>query len=162
MSNFASSRAVRFLRKDDGAYLQELAARSEARLGALEQRRTLLLPAFVFGLVATILVWILALAFPQTSSRLYSGIMNSNLPRYGTLLTILAMAIPFAPPFVTVFALGNMLRPADDQESMSGVMAGFACGQKANQRWFILMAAGIAGAVNCFLLLVALLIATGN
>jgi hypothetical protein len=111
-------------------------------------------------LIATALVWIVALAFPRTSSRIFSLVADQQLPRYGTLLTVLAMAIPFAPPFVAAFALGRLLWPA--REPTKGVMASFDYAQKANQRWLIVVGAGIVGGLNCFLLLVALLNATGN
>src|SRR5437773_1753814 len=94
---------------DDRYFLQKLAARSDARLDTWEDRRRRLPAVFVFGLIATAAVWVLALSIPGAASYIYSGIFNSNLPRYGTLLAVLAMAIPFAPPFVSLFALGNML-----------------------------------------------------
>jgi hypothetical protein len=70
------------------------------------------------------------------------------------------MAIPFAPPFVAAFALGRLLWPA--KEPTEGVMASFDYAQKANQRWLIVVGAGIVGGLNCFFLFVALLIVTGN
>lgn len=89
--------------------------------------------------------------------------MNSNLPRYGALLTVLTMAIPFAPPFLAAFVLGNLLWPESEvRELPSEVMSGYNYSQNANRRWFILVGAGVCGAVNCGLLFVALLIATGN
>jgi len=144
-------------------YLFELGAHSEKSLSELARRRKPLRLTFLGALLATALVWIIALSFPRTSSRLFSIIADSNLPRYGNLLTILAMSIPFGPPFVATFSLGRMLWPAHEAfESSSEVMSGFTYSQKANQRWIIVVFAGVAGAVNCFLLLVALLIATGN
>ena len=156
---------MRYVRMSGDDYLYELGSQSETRLSKLAERRRLL-PTFVCALGATGLVWILALSFPRTSSRLFSLIADTNLPRYGNLLAVLAMLVPFGPPFIAAFALGRMLWPANDvinnTSSSSGVMAGFAYTQQTNRRWLIVVVAGIVGSVNCFLLLVALLIATGN
>jgi len=154
---------MQYLRMGGDDYLFELGAQSETRLGELAERRRLLVPTFVCALITTGLVWTIALIFPYTSSRLFLIVADSNLPRYGNLLSILAMAIPFGPPFLAMFALGRMLWPANEGfESSSEVMAGFNYSQKTNQRWVIVVMAGIVGGVNCFLLLVALLIVTGN
>jgi hypothetical protein len=159
----AKSRAMRYLRMGGDDYLFELGAQSETRLSELAERRRFLLLTFLGALLATMLVWILALSFPRTSSHLFSIVANSNLPRYGNLLAVVAMAIPFGPPFVATFTLGRMIWPANETfESSSEVMAGFNYSQKANQRWIIVVIAGIIGGINCFLLLVALLIVTGN
>ena len=147
----------------DYEYLAKWGAQSEIKLDQLSQRRKLLRPAFVLGLVATALVWLLAIVFPYHATLLYSGVFNTNVPHFGDLLTIAAMAIPFAPPFVSVFALGYMLFPArDESEDPNGIMSGFNYWQNANRRWRIVMAAGVCGALNCFLLMWALLVVTGN
>ena len=91
------------------------------------------------------------------------GSSTPTVPRYGEILTVVAMAIPFAPPFVSVFALGNMMFPARDGSKLpDGVMGGFRYSQNANRRWQIVVAAGICGASNCLFLMMALLVATGN
>src|SRR5437764_5476110 len=104
----AATRAKRYLRLSGDDYLQELGAKSETTLDDLAQRQRLLLPAALIGLVATAVVWIFALAFPNLISRVYQFITDSSVPRYGTLLSVLAMAIPFMPPFVSAFALLSM------------------------------------------------------
>jgi len=144
-------------------YLEELGASSETRLEELAHRRRLLLPVVLLGLVATGFVWLLALSFPHAASNLLSTGFGSNVPRYGTLLSVLVMSIPFAPPFILAFALGNMLLPGNDQpENPSGVMAGFNYAQKSNLRRSIVVVAGVCGALNCLLLLIALSAATGH
>ena len=154
---------MHYLRMGGDDYLQELAAQSETSLSELAERRRFLLLTFIGALLATVLVWSVALSFPRTLSHLFSIVANSNLPRFGNLLSVLAMVIPFGPPFVAAFTLGRMIWPANEAfESSSEVMAGFNYFQKTNQRWLIVVVAGITGAVNCFLLFVALLIATGN
>ena len=154
---------MRYLRMSSDDYLFELGAQTETRLSELAERRRFLRLTFLGALLATALVWILALSFPRTSSHLFSIVADSNLPRFGNLLSVLAMAIPFGPPFVAAFTLGRMIWPANEAfTSSSEVMAGFTYSQRTNQRWLIVVGAGITGGVNCFLLLVALLIATGN
>ena len=144
-------------------YVEDLAANSESGLLNLTQSRTWLLPAFVFGSIATVLVWIAALRFPYAASRILSNGFNSNLPsRYSTLLTVLVMSIPFAPPFISLFALGNMLFPSPPEpEIASGVMSTFEYRQRSNKRWLIVIAAGMCGALNCLLLVIAISSATG-
>jgi hypothetical protein len=122
-------------------YVEDLAANSESGLLKLTQRRTLLLPAFVFGLTATVFVWIAALRFRYAASGVLSNGFNSNLPsRHSTLLIVLVMSIPFAPPFVSLFALGNLLFPSPPElEIASEVMSTFEYRQKSNKRWLILL-----------------------
>jgi hypothetical protein len=147
----------------DRDYLEEWGAQSEIRLDELAHRRRLLLPAFLLGLVATGLVWLLALSFPQAASNLLSAGFNAGVPRYGDLLSVLVMALLFAPPFTSAFALGNMLLAKNTEpENPSSVMAGFNYTQKSNQRRYIVLVAGMCGALNCLLLLIALASATGH
>jgi len=145
-------------------YAQALAVNADSGLVKLTQRRTRLLLAFVFGLIATVMVWIAALRFPYLVSAIYSNGVNSNLPsRYSTLLSVLLMSIPFAPPFVSFFALGNILLPSPPEpEIASGVMSSFDYRERSSKRWLIVMAAGMLGALNCLLLLVAVSDASGN
>ena len=145
-------------------YVEDLAADSESGLLKLTQRRTWLLSAFIFGLTATVFVWIAALRYPYAASGVLSNGFNSNLPsRYSTLLTVLVMSIPFAPPFISLFALGNLLFPSPPEpEIASGVMSTFEYRQESNKRWLIFIAAGMFGALNCILLVIAISGATGN
>lgn len=144
-------------------YLFELGAKSGVTLDELSERRSWLLPAALIGLLANICVWTFALVFPNFTSHVYGFITDTNLPRYGTFLSTLALAIPFAPPFVSAFAFLS-LRAASHQptDTSSDVMASFQYVQRADRRWFTLVVAGICGALNCLLLLIALLIRTGN
>jgi hypothetical protein len=145
-------------------YVAELGADSEAGLLKLSEHRTFLLPAFVIGLLGALVVWILALGFPFAVSAIYSNGANSNIPtRYGTLLNVLMMSIPFAPPFISVFALGNLLFPSSPGPDIAaGVMSTLEYRQKSNRRWLIVVASGICGALNCLLLLVAVTSATSG
>ncbi len=161
------SRAVRSalsLARSKRNYVEDLAVNYDSGLFKLTQRRTRLLWAFVFGLIATALVWIAALRFPYAASGILSNGFNSNLPsRYNTPLTVLVMSIPFAPPFISSFALGNLLFPSPPEpEIASGVMSTFEYRQNSNKRYIIVIAAGMFGALNCILLLVAISSATGN
>jgi hypothetical protein len=152
------------LAKSKRNYVEDLAANSESGLLKLTQRRTWLLPVFVSGLIATVLVWIAALRFPYAASGILSNGFNSNLPsRYSTLLTVLVMSIPFTPPFISLFALGHLLFPAPPEpEIVSGVMSSFEYRQRSTKRWLIVIAAGMFGALNCILLVIAISSATGN
>jgi hypothetical protein len=159
----AVTRASRYLRKSGDAYLFELGANGGIKLDELSERRSRLLPLALIGLVGNICVWAFALVFPYFTSNVYGFVTDNNLPRYGTLLSVLALAIPFTPPFVSVFALLSLRGATDAQPAaVSDVMASFQYAQTDNRRSFILIVSGICGALNCFFLLMALLIRTGN
>src|SRR5260370_42376649 len=153
---------ARSLVKGNHDYVLDLAAKCESGLVKLAKRRKWLLAAFVFGLMATAIMWIAALHFPYTVSAISSNGVDTNLPRYGTLLSVLLMSIPFAPPFISVFALSNLLFPSPQTELTSGVMSTFEYTQKSGKLWLLLIASGMSGALNCILLLVAVSDATGN
>lgn len=145
-------------------YVEDLAAGSESGLLKLTERRTWLLPAFVFGLIATAFVWLAALSFPYAASGILLNGFNSNLPaRYSLLLTVLVMLIPFGPPFMSAFALGHLLFPSPPEPEVArGVMSTFEYRQSSNKRWLIVLAAGMLGGLNCILLVFAVSNATGN
>jgi hypothetical protein len=143
--------------------VEDLAIKSDSGLYSLTQRRSWLVAAFFCGLAATLIVWIAAWCFPYAASFLFANFLNSNLPRYGNLITVLLMLIPFTPPFVSAFALGNLLSvSSQESEFPSGIMATFNYTQKSNTRWLIVVVAGICGAMNCLLLLIVVTSATGN
>jgi len=101
-----------FSREGKRDYAGDLALKYDAGLSALAARRKWLLPAFVFGLLGTAIVWVVALSFPDVIAAIYSNSLNSNLPsRYSNLISICLMSIPFAPAFLSAFALGNILFP---------------------------------------------------
>ena len=144
-------------------YLFELGAKCGITLDELSERRSWLLPTALIGLAANICVWGFALAFPHFTSSVYGFITDNNLPRYGAFLSVVALAIPFAPPFVSTFALLILGDATDEQpESTSHVMASFQYAQRSNRRWVRVVIAAIVGAFNCLLLLIAMLIRTGN
>jgi hypothetical protein len=144
--------------------VEDLAAGSEAGLLKLSQRRAWLLPAFIVGLIVTVLVWIAALRFPYAASDILSNGFGLNLPsRYSILLTVLVMSIPFAPPFVSLFALGHLLCPlSPESEIARGLMSTFEYSQQSDKRWLILIVAGMFGGLNCIVLLIAISSATGR
>ncbi|MFN2578798.1 MAG: hypothetical protein ABR607_14040 [Pyrinomonadaceae bacterium] len=143
--------------------MENLAIKSDSGLSTLTRRRSWLLAAFFCGLVATLFVWIVALCFPYAASFLLSNFINSNLPRYGNLISVLLMLIPFMPPFVSAFSLGSLFfATSQASEFPSEMMAASDYTQKSNTHWLILIVAGICGAMNCLLLLIAVTSATGN
>jgi hypothetical protein len=155
------SRALRSavsLAKSKRNYVEDLAVNYDSGLSRLTHRRPRLLWAFVFGVIATALIWIAALRFPYAASGILSNGFNSNLPsRYNTVLTVLVMSIPFVPPFISSFALGTLLFPSPPEpEITSGVMSTFEYSQNSNKRYTIFIAAGMFGALNCILLLIAI------
>lgn len=153
---FAISR-VQALRKK--YYVEDLAIRSDAGLVTLTQTRQRIFIAVVVGLVMTALVWIAALSFPYT----VSSVMWTGVNLQSRLLTIVLMAIPFTPPFVTVFALSNLLFPSvADPDIGTGVMSTFEYRQTSDRRWLIIIVSAMFGALNCLLLGIALTSATGN
>ena len=96
-------------------YIYELGAKSATNLDQLAERRKLLVPVALIGFTANAFVWMFALVFPHVAARAYQFLTDSNLPRYGTLLSVLAMAIPFAPPFVSAFALLSLRHEANEE-----------------------------------------------
>jgi hypothetical protein len=160
---FRALERIRSLATGNRDYVEELAVGSDTALGRLSQRRIWLMVAFLAGFIAIGIVWILALRFPYTVSSIYSIGVNSDLPRFGTLLTILLMSIPFAPPFVAVFALSHLMFPSPaPTEIASGLMSTFEYRHKANRRTLIVIVAGMAGALNCIALLIAVTEVTGR
>jgi len=87
------------------------------------------------------------LRFPYAASNILSNGFGSNLPsRYSTLLAVLVFLIPFAPPFISSFALGHLLYPLPpESEIAKGLMSTFEYTQKSDKRWFIFIAAGMVG-----------------
>lgn len=146
---------VQAIRKRD--YVEDLALKSDAGLAALTQRRKWLLPAFIIGLVIAALVWIATLSFPHEASVVFSTVSNTKL---GLLLILL---IPFAPPFISVFALSNLLFPESPTPEIAvGVMSTFELRQKSNRQYLIVIASAVFGALNCLFLLMMLAAATDN
>ena len=140
-------------------YVEDLAIKSDDGLLTLSQNRKRLFGAVVVGLVLTALVWTVSLSFPYaTSSVLWTGITLQS-----RLLTILLMSIPFTPPFVTAFALGNLMFPSAPESNVAlGVMSTFEYRQTSDRRWLIIVVSAMFGALNCLLLGITLSAATGN
>jgi len=118
-----------------------------------------LVPAFIFGLVTTAFIWIAALRFPQAASSVLLNGFDTN----SKLVVILVMSIPFAPPFISLFALGNLLFPVSPGAEIAvGLMSTFEHRQKSDRQWLIVIVAAMLGALNCLLLVAALAEATGH
>jgi hypothetical protein len=150
-------RRYRQLRKRN--YIEDLALHSDAGLDALSQRRRWLIPIFVCGLIATALVWILALRFPGVASSMLSNGVSLD----SKLLMILVLSIPFTPPFISLFALGNLLFPSGPAPEVAvGIMSSFEYRQKAGKQYMIVIASAMLGGLNCLLIMWALAEATGN
>jgi hypothetical protein len=66
---------------DKRDYVEDLAANSQTGLARLAQNRKWLLTALGLGLLATAVVWIVAVCFPDDVADIYSIGVNSNLPR---------------------------------------------------------------------------------
>jgi len=159
----SQSRVVRAVRRVRAIsrrnYVEELAVRSDAGLSTLTQRRGWLVPAFIFGLVTTAFIWIAALRFPQAASSVLLNGFDTN----SKLVVILVMSIPFAPPFISLFALGNLLFPVSPGAEIAvGLMSTFEHRQKSDRQWLIVIVAAMLGALNCLLLVAALAEATGH
>jgi hypothetical protein len=138
-------------------YVEDLAVKSDAGLVTLTQRRKWLLPTFILGLVITALVWIATLSFPQEASIVLSNVSNTKLG------LILILLVPFAPPFISLFAMSNLLFPeAPAPEIAVGIMSTFELRQKSNRQYLIVIVSAVFGALNCLFLLMALAEATGN
>ena len=155
--------ARRYLFMSGSESLEDLGAQCGISLDELLERRSRLLPIALIGLAANLCVWGFALAFPHFTASVYGYITGSSFPRFDNFLSVVAFAIPFAPPFVSVFAILNLrdstdLRPVTTPE----VMASFQYVQTSNRRWVRVVIAAICGALNCVLLLIAMLIRTGN
>jgi predicted Abi (CAAX) family protease len=150
-------RRLQALRKRN--YVEDLAIKSDDGLITLSQNRKWLFVAVAVGLVLTALVWAVSLSFPYAaSSVLWTGV---NLE--SRLLTILVMLIPFTPPFVTVFALSNLMFPSAPEPDVAlGVMSTFEYRQTSDRRWFVIVVSAMFGVLNCLLLGIALASATGN
>lgn len=140
-------------------YVEDLAVNSDAGLGTITKNRRRLFAAILIGLIATALVWLVAMSFPHVASNfLWTGFNLQN-----RLLTVLVMSIPFTPPFITVFAFSNLLFPSAPEPGVAlGMMSTFSYRQTSDRRWLIIILSAMFGAVNCFLLAFALSNATGN
>jgi len=147
------------LLRGDRNFVEDLAVRSDTELLNLTQRRRRLLVGFVSGLIVTAFVWITALSFPAAVSEVFSAGLSPGI----NLLAILLWCIPFAPPFVSVFALSHLLFPSPPgRELACGLMSTFEYRQKTNRRTIIFIVAGMFGALNCLMLLIAVTSATGH
>ena len=140
-------------------YVEDLAVNSDVGLDKITKNRRRLFAAIVIGLIATALVWLVAMSFPFAASDvLWSGFNLQN-----RLLTILIMSIPFTPAFTTAFALSNLLFPSAPEPNIAlGMMSTFSYRQTSDRRWLTIIVSAMFGALNCFLLAFALSNATGN
>ena len=145
-------------------YVEELAFKSDYVLANINKRRNWLIIAFLAGAVVTFAIWVAVLAFPSVGDAILKNGFNSDLPsRYSQLLTAVIFLIPFAPPFVSAFALINLMFPSvSESEVTSGVMSGFVYAQQTNRQSVRIIAAGAVGGLNCLLTLIAIMNGAGN
>ncbi len=148
------NRAVSIARGKYNLSVEDFALAYDAGLDKLAARRKTLLIAVLCSVVATLLIWVLAVTVPETVSWIYSYGVNSNLPvGAGTLTTVALMSIPFTPPFVLVFALANLLFPPSiGPQAPSGLMSSFQYGEQSKKHYLIFVVAGMFGGLNCILL----------
>jgi len=158
------NRAASLARAKNNLNVEEFALAYDAGLDKLAARRKNLLAAVVCSVIATAVLWVLAVTFPQAVSAIYSNGVNSNLPAgAGTLTTVALMSIPFTPPFVLVFALANLLFPPSLLPQVpSGLMSSFQYGEQSKKHYLIIIVAGMFGGLNCILLWLGVETVLGN
>jgi len=99
------------------------------------------------GAVATIVMWIVHLLYPE--------IFNFFLERDNWLK--LFFGVVLVPPFVVAFTVGSFIyrQPTEAEESdISGPMSGYFYRERASRRWKLIIAAALIAAVNFVLMLV--------
>jgi hypothetical protein len=140
-------------------YLEELAVRSDSGLSTLGERRKSLLLTLVCGLIATALVWIVALVFPNFAFNLLENEVITN----SKLASILLMLVPFAPPFVSSFALSSLLfTTPPGPDTVTGVMSSFEYREKQAKKSLLIVASAILGGFNCLLIFWVVAEASGH
>ena len=150
-------RRVRELRNRN--YIEELAVRSDSGLSTLSERRKWLVPVLVCGLIATALVWIVALLFPNFAF----GLLESKVITNSKLASILLMLIPFAPPFVSSFALGTLMFPeTPGPNTATEIMSTFEYRRQNDKKWLLIVASAMLGGFNCLLMFWVVAEASGH
>jgi len=113
-------------------------------------------PIVIICLLANLLLWLLLLASPSTVSSIVDRLTTSSgsdgSSRGGVLLVL---ALPFILPFIAVYSVARNRHPDIEDESSieTGMMAGYAYRQRTDRRWKIWLLSGMAGGLNCVLLL---------
>ena len=115
-------------------------------------------PLVVICLFANLLLWLLVIASPSTAAWIIDRLTTSNgsdgsSQGGGGLLLI--MGLPFMLPFLAVYTIARRRHPDIEDESRieTGMMAGYTYRQRTEKRWKIWILSGMAGALNCILLL---------
>jgi hypothetical protein len=115
-------------------------------------------PLVIICLLATVGLWLVVLVFPSTVAWLLDRLLTSSdtdgsSQRGGAWLLI--MGLPFILPFIAVYTIARSRHADIEDESRieTGMMAGYAYRQRAEKRWQIWLLSGMAGALNCLLLL---------
>ena len=115
-------------------------------------------PIVIVCLLATFGLWMLVLASPSTAGwiidRLVAGSDTDGGSGRGA-AWLLLFGLPFGLPFLSVYTIARNRHPDIEEESRieSGMMAGYAYRQRSDKRWRIWLLCGMAGALNCLLLL---------
>jgi hypothetical protein len=114
-------------------------------------------PLVIVCLLATFGLWIFVLGFPSTVAWVLNLITSSdaNGTSQRGAAWFLIMGLPFILPFVAVYSIARSRHPDIEDESRieTGMMAGYAYRQRTDKRWQIWLLSGMAGALNCLLLL---------
>jgi hypothetical protein len=81
-------------------------------------------------------------------------ISGSNESSRGGGGVLLIFALPFILPFIAVYTIARNRHPDIEEESRiaTGMMAGYAYRQRTEKRWKIWLLSGMAGGLNCALL----------
>jgi len=118
-----------------------------------------LVPVLICGLIATASVWIVALLFPAFAFSLLESKVISN----SKLALVLLLLIPFAPPFVSSFALGTLVFPAvPGPNTATEIMSTFEDRQQYDKKWLLITSSAMLGGFNCLLMFWVVAVGAGN
>ena len=103
--------------------------------------------AAVGGALATIVMWVVHLMYPEIFKTLIQEDDWSKL----------FLGFVLAPPFVAAFSAGSFIyrQGIEPLKHESGPMSGYFYREAANKRWKLLIVAGIITALNFLLMMIA-------
>jgi len=101
------------------------------------------------GLVATIIMWVVHWTYPHIFMKAFEH--DSKL----VILTLFVITV--APPFALAFCIGSIIlrRAIEPVADESGPMSGYFYRERANTEWKLAMVAGVVGALNFILMIIA-------
>jgi hypothetical protein len=115
-------------------------------------------PLVIVCLLATFALWVVVLGFPSTVTWVLNRLITSSdtdgTSQRGT-AWFLIMGLPFILPFIAVYSIARSRHPDIEDESRieTGMMAGYAYRQRTEKRRQVWLLSGMAGALNCILLI---------